>query len=169
MGSIQIPNLIEVQMKSYQRLPADGPYCRVSAMTAGFSPCSRPCFRSGIFREMSQLSSWTIRSATGNASVATSRPTPPARHLPELRRIGVTNPYQTGDVICHKCGTFNKNTADVLQQMRRSRRHAAQVRRERVPGARHDVFRAGSITTLDNTIAHFLPCAANKRTLSCRC
>jgi DNA-directed RNA polymerase subunit beta len=22
----------------------------------------------------------------------------------------VTNPYQTGDVICHKCGTFNKNT-----------------------------------------------------------
>ena len=22
----------------------------------------------------------------------------------------MTNPYQTGDVICHKCGTFNKNT-----------------------------------------------------------
>jgi len=26
----------------------------------------------------------------------------------------VTNPYQTGDVICHKCGTFNKNTADAF-------------------------------------------------------
>src|ERR1700716_2303854 len=52
-------------------------------MTADFSRCSRRCFRS---RTSARCRSWNC-----GASV-------------------VTNPYQTGDVICHKCGTFNKNT-----------------------------------------------------------
>src|SRR6266851_1575153 len=63
-GSIQIPNLIEVQMKSYQR-----------------------------FLQMDLLPS--EREDAGLQSVFASV---------------FTNPYQTGDVICHKCGTFNKNT-----------------------------------------------------------
>src|SRR6266436_6498366 len=63
-GAIQIPNLIEVQMKSYQR-----------------------------FLQMDLLPS--ERDDGGLQSVFTSV---------------FPNPYQTGDVICHKCGTFNKNT-----------------------------------------------------------
>src|SRR6266436_5081499 len=80
-GSIQIPNLIEVQMKSYQR-----------------------------FLQMDLLPS--ERDDGGLQSVFTS--VFPIRDFrATCRNCGasvVTNPYQTGDVICHKCGTFNKNT-----------------------------------------------------------
>jgi len=79
-------------------------------MNGGLSPVFTSVFPIRDFREMSQLDSWTIRS-TGNASAATSRACPLRATCRNCGASVVTNPYQTGDVICHKCGTFNKNTA----------------------------------------------------------
>jgi len=63
------------------------------------------------FREMSQLE--FVDYSIGNWECKCSN-LKGLHHLrATCRNCGasvVTNPYQTGDVICHKCGTFNKNT-----------------------------------------------------------
>src|SRR5213595_262309 len=109
-GSIQIPNLIEVQMKSYQRflqmdlLPSERD-------DGGLQSVFTSVFPIRDFREMSQLE--FVDYAIGNWECKCSN-LKGLHHLrATCRNCGasvVTNPYQTGDVICHKCGTFNKNT-----------------------------------------------------------
>jgi DNA-directed RNA polymerase subunit beta len=109
-GSIQIPNLIEVQMKSYQRflqmdlLPSERD-------DAGLQSVFTSVFPIKDFREMSQLE--FVDYSIGNWECKCSN-LKGLHHLrATCRNCGasvVTNPYQTGDVICHKCGTFNKNT-----------------------------------------------------------
>jgi DNA-directed RNA polymerase subunit beta len=109
-GSIQIPNLIEVQMKSYQRflqmdlLPSE-------REDAGLQSVFTSVFPIKDFREMSQLE--FVDYAIGNWECKCGN-LKGLHHLrATCRNCGasvVTNPYQTGDVICHKCGTFNKNT-----------------------------------------------------------
>ncbi len=110
-GSIQIPNLIEVQKKSYQRFLADGSCCQASARTADSNRCLLPCFRFEDFREMSQLE--FVDYSIGNWECKCGN-LKGLHHLrATCRNCGasvVTNPYQTGDVVCQKCGTFNKNT-----------------------------------------------------------
>jgi len=109
-GSIQIPNLIEVQMKSYQRflqmdlLPSE-------REDAGLQSVFTSVFPIKDFREMSQLD--FVDYAIGNWECKCGN-LKGLHHLrATCRNCGasvVTNPYQTGDVICQKCGTFNKNT-----------------------------------------------------------
>jgi DNA-directed RNA polymerase subunit beta len=109
-GSIQIPNLIEVQMKSYQRflqmdlLPSERD-------DGGLQSVFTSVFPIKDFREMSQLE--FVDYAIGNWECKCGN-LKGLHHLrATCRNCGasvVTNPYQTGDVICHKCGTFNKNT-----------------------------------------------------------
>jgi DNA-directed RNA polymerase subunit beta len=109
-GSIQIPNLIEVQMKSYQRflqmdlLPSERD-------DAGLQSVFTSVFPIKDFREMSQLE--FVDYSIGNWECKCGN-LKGLHHLrATCRNCGasvVTNPYQTGDVICHKCGTFNKNT-----------------------------------------------------------
>jgi DNA-directed RNA polymerase subunit beta len=109
-GSIQIPNLIEVQMKSYQRflqmdlLPSERD-------DGGLQSVFTSVFPIRDFREMSQLE--FVDYAIGNWECKCGN-LKGLHHLrATCRNCGasvVTNPYQTGDVICHKCGTFNKNT-----------------------------------------------------------
>ena len=109
-GSIQIPNLIEVQMKSYQRflqmdlLPSE-------REDGGLQSVFTSVFPIKDFREMSQLE--FVDYSIGNWECKCSN-LKGLHHLrATCRNCGasvVTNPYQTGDVICHKCGTFNKNT-----------------------------------------------------------
>ena len=109
-GSIQIPNLIEVQMKSYQRflqmdlLPSERD-------DAGLQSVFTSVFPIKDFREMSQLE--FVDYAIGNWECKCGN-LKGLHHLrATCRNCGasvVTNPYQAGDVICHKCGTFNKNT-----------------------------------------------------------
>src|SRR3977135_243525 len=109
-GTIQIPNLIEVQMKSYQRflqmdlLPSERD-------DGGLQSVFTSVFPIRDFREMSQLE--FVDYSIGNWECKCGN----LKGLPHLRATCrncgasvVTNPYQTGDVICHKCGTFNKNT-----------------------------------------------------------
>jgi len=109
-GSIQIPNLIEVQMKSYQRflqmdlLPSERD-------DGGLQSVFTSVFPIKDFREMSQLD--FVDYSIGNWECKCGN-LKGLHHLrATCRNCGasvVTNPYQTGDVVCHKCGTFNKNT-----------------------------------------------------------
>src|SRR5712691_9208613 len=109
-GSIQIPNLIEVQMKSYQRflqmdlLPSE-------REDAGLQSVFTSVFPIKDFREMSQLE--FVDYSIGNWECKCGN-LKGLHHLrATCRNCGAsvdTNPYQTDDVICHKCGTFNKNT-----------------------------------------------------------
>src|SRR2546430_1471857 len=106
-GSIQIPNLIEVQMKSYQRflqmdlLPSE-------REDGGLQSVFTSVFPIKDFREMSQLE--FVDYAIGNWECKCGN-LKGLHHLrATCRNCGasvVTNPYQTGDVICHKCGTVS--------------------------------------------------------------
>jgi len=109
-SSIQIPNLIEVQKKSYQRflqmdlLPAEREDTGLQSVFTSVFPIKD-------FREMSQLD--FVDYSIGNWECKCGN-LKGLHHLrATCRNCGasvVTNPYQTGDVICSKCGTFNKNT-----------------------------------------------------------
>ncbi len=75
------------------------------------SRCSPPCFPIQDFRGLSQLD--FVDYAIGNWECKCGH----LRGLHHLRATCrncgasvVTNPYKTGDVLCAKCGTFNKNT-----------------------------------------------------------
>ena len=109
-SSIQIPNLIEVQRNSYQRflqmdlLPSE-------REDGGLQSVFSSVFPIQDFRGLSQLD--FVDYSIGNWECKCGN-LKGLHHLrATCRNCGasvVTNPYQTGDVICTKCGTFNKNT-----------------------------------------------------------
>src|ERR1700730_4696743 len=109
-SSIQIPNLIEVQKKSYQRflqmdlLPSE-------REDGGLQSVFSSVFPIQDFRGLSQLD--FVDYSIGNWECKCGN-LKGLHHLrATCRTCGasvVTNPYQTGDVLCTKCGTFNKNT-----------------------------------------------------------
>ncbi len=108
-ATIQIPNLIEVQKNSYQRflqmdlLPSE-------REDSGLQSVFTSVFPIQDFRGLSQLD--FVDYAIGNWECKCGH----LRGLHHLRATCrncgasvVTNPYKTGDVICSKCGAFNKN------------------------------------------------------------
>src|SRR6202167_5088834 len=108
--TVQIPNLIDVQKKSYQRflqmdqLPSE-------REDGGLQSVFTSVFPIQDFRGLSQLD--FVDYAIGNWECKCGH----LRGLHHLRATCrncgasvVTNPYKTGDVLCTKCGTFNKNT-----------------------------------------------------------
>jgi DNA-directed RNA polymerase subunit beta len=108
--TVQIPNLIDVQKKSYQRflqmdqLPSEREDTGLQSVFSSVFPIQD-------FRGLSQLD--FVDYAIGNWECKCGH----LRGLHHLRATCrncgasvVTNPYKTGDVICAKCGTFNKNT-----------------------------------------------------------
>src|SRR5437870_2767600 len=109
-STIQIPNLIEVQKKSYQRflqmdqLPSEREDTGLQSVFTSVFPIQD-------FRELTQLD--FVDYSIGNWECKCGN-LKGLHHLrATCRNCGasvVTNPYQTGDVICSKCGTFNKNT-----------------------------------------------------------
>ena len=111
--AIQIPNLIEVQRRSYER------FLQMDKLPAG-ARRQRPAVRLHLRlphlrlpQRLASSSSSTSPSATGSASAATSRVSttcaPPA---PTAAHMVITDPFHPGDVLCHFCGTYNKNTPD---------------------------------------------------------
>ncbi len=107
--SIQIPNLIEVQKESYQRflqmdlLPSEREDVGLQSVFTSVFPIQD-------FRGLSQLD--FVDYSIGNWECKCGN----LRGLHHLRATCrncgasvVTNPYKTGDVLCSKCGTFNKN------------------------------------------------------------
>ncbi|HEX4019797.1 MAG TPA: DNA-directed RNA polymerase subunit beta [Acidobacteriaceae bacterium] len=109
---IQIPNLIEVQRRSYERflqmdkLPTERDDMGLQSVFASVFPITD-------FRNLSQLDfvDYTI----GNWECKCG-------HLKGLHHLRttcvscgamvITDPFHPGDVLCQKCGTYNKNTPD---------------------------------------------------------
>jgi len=109
-ASIQIPNLIDVQKRSYQRflqmdlLPSEREDAGLQAVFSSVFPIQD-------FRGLSQLD--FVDYAIGNWECKCGN-LKGLHHLrATCRSCGasvVTNPYKTGDVLCARCGTFNKNS-----------------------------------------------------------
>src|SRR5579883_430197 len=111
-ATIQIPNLIEVQKRSYERflqmdrLPSERD-------DAGLQAVFQSVFPITDFRNVSQLE--FVDYAIGNWECKCG-------HLKGLHHLRttckncgstvITGPFHPGDVLCHKCGTYNANTPD---------------------------------------------------------
>ena len=109
---IKIPNLIEVQRRSYER------FLQMNLMPAerediGLQAVFNSVFPITDFRGIAQLD--FVDFSIGNWECKCSN----LRGLHHLRRTCrncghtvVTDPFKVGDVLCSKCGTFNKNEVD---------------------------------------------------------
>ncbi|MDQ6663949.1 MAG: DNA-directed RNA polymerase subunit beta, partial [Acidobacteriota bacterium] len=109
--SIPIPNLIEVQKKSYERflqmdlLPNE-------REDAGLQTVFNSVFPISDFRGVSQLE--FVDYSIGNWECKCGN-LKGLHHLrstcrnPACGATIKTDPFHSGDVLCHKCGTFNKN------------------------------------------------------------
>jgi DNA-directed RNA polymerase subunit beta len=110
--AIQIPNLIEVQRKSYERflqmdkLPAE-------REDGGLQSVFTSVFPIEDFRNTSRLD--FVDYAIGNWECKCGH----LKGLHHLRttcvncgNMVITDPFHPGDVLCQKCGTYNKNTPD---------------------------------------------------------
>ena len=115
-ATIQIPNLIEVQKRSYERflqmdlLPSERD-------DAGLQAVFQSVFPITDFRNISQLEFVDYRHRQLGVQVRPSERVcitcaPPVR---TAATTVITDPFHPGDVLCHKCGTFNANTRDFLQ------------------------------------------------------
>ncbi len=109
---IQIPNLIEVQRRSYERflqmdkLPSERDDNGLHSVFTSVFPITD-------FRNISQLD--FVDFSIGNWECKCG-------HLKGLHHLRtaccncgamvITDPFHPGDVLCHKCGTYNKNTPD---------------------------------------------------------
>jgi DNA-directed RNA polymerase subunit beta len=108
-ATIQIPNLIEVQKRSYQRflqmdlLPSEREDNGLQSVFTSVFPIQD-------FRGLSQLD--FVDYSIGNWECKCGN-LKGLHHLrATCRNCGssvVTNPYKSGDVLCSKCGAFNKN------------------------------------------------------------
>jgi DNA-directed RNA polymerase subunit beta len=111
-ATIQIPNLIEVQKRSYDRflqmdkLPSE-------REDGGLQAVFQSVFPITDFRNVSQLE--FVDYAIGNWECKCG-------HLKGLHHLRttckncgntvITDPFHPGDVLCQKCGTYNANTPD---------------------------------------------------------
>src|SRR4051795_634780 len=111
-ATIQIPNLIEVQKRSYDRflqmdkLPSERDETGLQSVFQSVFPISD-------FRNVSQLE--FVDFAIGNWECKCG-------HLKGLHHLRttcrncgatvITDPFHPGEVLCHKCGTYNANTPD---------------------------------------------------------
>ncbi len=111
-ATIQIPNLIEVQKRSYDR------FLQMDALPserddAGLQAVFQSVFPITDFRNVSQLD--FVEFAIGNWECKCG-------HLKGLNHLRTTcrncgstvktDPFHLGDVLCTKCGTYNANTPD---------------------------------------------------------
>ena len=110
--AIQIPNLIEVQRRSYERflqmdkLPNERDDSGLQSVFVSVFPITD-------FRGISQLD--FVDFSIGNWECKCG-------HLKGLHHLRtacvhcgamvITDPFHPGDVLCQKCGTYNKNTPD---------------------------------------------------------
>ena len=109
--TIPIPNLIEIQKKSYERflqmdlLPAERD-------DSGLESVFKSVFPISDFRGLSQLE--FVDYAIGNWECKCGN-LKGLHHLRSTCRNSAcgatirTDPFHLGDVLCHRCGTFNKN------------------------------------------------------------
>ncbi len=106
---VQIPNLIEVQRKSYERFLQMG-LLPAERESVGLQSVLSSVFPINDFRGVSQLD--FVDYSIGNWECKCGN----LRGLYHLRstckRCGnsvITDPFRVGEVLCSKCGTYNKN------------------------------------------------------------
>ena len=115
-ATIQIPNLIEVQKRSYDRfLQMD--WLPSERDDAGLQAVFQSVFPITDFRNVSQLE--FVDYAIGNWDCKCG-------HLKGLHHLRttcrncgatvVTDPFHPGEVLCTKCGTYNANTPDLCNK-----------------------------------------------------
>ena len=137
---IQIPNLIEVQRRSYERflqmdkLPTERDDLGLQSVFASVFPITD-------FRNLSELE--FVDFSIGNWECKCG-------HLKGLHHLRttcihcgamvITRPVPSGRCAVRKVRHVQQEHAGLLQQMRRSCGPAAEVRPERVRRAQHDVF-----------------------------
>ena len=140
--TVPIPNLIEIQRKSYERflqmnlLPSE-------REDAGLQSVFKSVFPISDFRENSSLE--FIEYSIGNWECKCGK----LAGLHHLRKpcsnCGATliaDPLGDHVVLCPQCGKDEPRPRRRLRHLRPHGRDEAQVRRGRVPGARHDLRRA---------------------------
>src|SRR6266404_4788619 len=109
--SIPIPNLIEIQKKSYER------FLQMNLLPqerddTGLESVFKSVFPISDFRGLSQLE--FVDYAIGNWECKCGN-LKGLHHLrstcrnPACGATIMTDPFHLGDVLCHRCGTFNKN------------------------------------------------------------
>ena len=141
--TVPIPNLIEIQKKSYERflqmnrLPAE-------REDAGLQSVFKSVFPISDFRENSSLE--FIEYSIGNWECKCGKlpgAAPPAQAVrAAAAHTLVADPYGDREVLCPRCGKRERGARRRLRHLRRHGRAEAEVRRRRVPGARHDLRRA---------------------------
>ncbi len=141
-ATIQIPNLIEVQKRSYDRflqMDALPERARRRGLAGGLS-VGLPDHR------LPQRLAARLRRVRHRQLGVQVRPPqgaePPAHHLPQLRPYGEDRPVPSGRSALHQVRHLQRQHARFLHQVRRSGRAATEVRRGRVRRARHDLLRA---------------------------
>src|SRR5258708_2596707 len=109
--SIPIPNLIEVQKKSYQRflqmdlLPGE-------REDTGLESVFNSVFHISDFRGLSQLEFVDYAIGNWECKCGNLKGLHHVRYTCRNPSCGATiktDPFHVGDVLCHRCGTFNKN------------------------------------------------------------
>ena len=126
-ATIKIPNLIEVQKRSYERflqmdkLPSERD-------DAGLQSVFQSVFPITDFRNVSQLE--FVDFAIGNWECKCG-------HLKGLNHLRttchscgstvVTDPFHPGEVLCLRCGTYNANTPDFCSKCGDPVGHAVEV------------------------------------------
>ena len=140
--TIPIPNLIEIQRKSYERflqmnrLPSE-------REDAASSRCSSRSSRSAISARTRRSSSSSTRSGTGSASAASCRgSTTCASRAAIAARRSWPIPTATAKSCARAAARANQARGDVCDICGNTVSAEAEVRRRRVPGARHDLRRA---------------------------
>ncbi len=110
--SIQIPNLIEVQRRSYERFLQMDKLAQ-EREDNGLQSVFTSVFPITDFRNVSELE--FVDFAIGNWECKCGY----LKGLNHLRtacvtcgHMVITDPFHPGDVLCHFCGTYNKNTPD---------------------------------------------------------
>ena len=140
--TIPIPNLIEIQKKSYERflqmnrLPSE-------REDAGLQSVFKSVFPISDFRENSSLE--FIEYSIGNWECKCGRlagPAPPAEAVRELRPHAGRRPVRRARRALPALRQAERGARRRLRHLRQHRRPEAEVRRRRMPGTRHDLRRA---------------------------
>ena len=140
--TVPIPNLIEIQKKSYERflqmnrLPSE-------REDAGLQSVFKSVFPISDFRENSSLEFIEYSIGNWECKCGTAvRPAPPAAALHELRPHADRRSLRRARSALSALRQAQRRPRRHLRHLRQHRRPQAEVRRRRVPGARHDLRRA---------------------------
>ena len=140
-ASIPIPNLIEVQKKSYER------FLQMDLLPSEREDIGLQSVFNSVFPDFGfpRLEPARVRRLLDRQLGVQVRQPQGLHHLrstcrnPSCGATIRTDPFHAGDVLCHAMRHVQQEHRHLLQPLRRSRRLAAQVRRARVRRARHDL------------------------------